>query len=74
VALGVEQGDVVTIIRRPVGAPAYFVTGIVQRIEHSAGPNHWETTLMISPLNVEQGVLQIGATVNNALGSNRVGW
>jgi hypothetical protein len=74
VALGVEQGDVVTIIRRPRGAPAYFVTGVVQRIEHSAGPNMWETTLMISPLNVEQGVLQIGATVNNALGSNRVGW
>jgi hypothetical protein len=65
---------VVTIFRRPLGAPAYTVTGIVQRVEHSAGPNRWETTLMISPLNVEQGVLQIGATLNNTLGSNRVGW
>lgn len=74
-ALGIEQGDVVSIIRRPVGAAAYAVLGVVQRIEHNVGPGIWETTIMVSPVDVEQNVLQIGATSGfNTLGSNRVAW
>lgn len=75
VALGVEQGDVVQVIRRPVGAPAYTVTGVVQQVGQEAGSDHWNTTVSISPLNIEQNILQIGAgTGFNTLGGNRVGW
>jgi hypothetical protein len=62
VALGVELGDVVKVIRRPLGAPSYTVTGVVQKIEHDISPGEWKTTLAISPLNIEQNVLLVGSS------------
>lgn len=73
-ALGVEQGDIVKVIRRPVGGPSYTVVGVVQRVEHDAGPDHWEVTLSISPYSIEANVLQIGQAGFDTLGSNGVGW
>jgi len=73
-ALGIEQGDIVKVIRRPIGGPSYTVMGIVQKIEHDAGPEHWETTISISPYGIEANVLQIGQAGFNTLGTNGVGW
>jgi hypothetical protein len=73
-ALGVEQGDVVKVIRRPVGGPAYTVLGIVSRIEIEVGPDKWDVMMSISPYSIEANVLQLGAAGFNTLGSNAVGW
>lgn len=74
VALSVEQGDIVQVNRRPVGAPPYTVLGIVQEVDHNAGPDSWEVTLSISPYTIEQNVLQLDTAGFNTLGSNRIGW
>lgn len=72
--LSVEQGDVVTVNRRPLGAPAYSVLGVVQKIELEAGPGVGTFTLAISPYSIEANVLQLGRAGFNTLGSSRVGW
>lgn len=73
VALGVEQGDVVKVIRRPLGAPSYTVIGVVQKVEHEIGPDNWQVTLAISPLNIEQNVLLVGSGSFGTLAEG-IGW
>jgi hypothetical protein len=74
VALGVEQGDVVKVNRRPVGGAPYSIVGVVQKVEHTVGPGSWVTTLTISPYTIEANVLQLGVAGFNSVTTNRIGW
>lgn len=47
--LGVEVGDVVTVKRRPIGAPAISFTCIVLQVTHDVGPDKWDVTLTLAP-------------------------
>jgi hypothetical protein len=73
VALGVEQGDIVTVHRRPLGAAPYTVTGLVQQVKHAVGPTTWTTTLAISPLTIETDILLVGTGPFNTLAEG-IGW
>jgi hypothetical protein len=58
-ALAVEQGDIVTVIRNPLGAADITVTCIVQKVEHSIGPSKWQVTLTLAPYFPEGAVVQL---------------
>lgn len=73
VALGIEQGDVIQVARRPVGGTPYIVQGIVQRIEHKVGPNMWQVTLSIAPYTIEAAILNVGQPGYDTLAEG-VGW
>ncbi|MEV0968518.1 hypothetical protein [Microtetraspora glauca] len=75
VALGVEQGDVVRVVRRPIGAPqisgTYEVIAKAHSVDFAAGK--WRTTLSLGPGDPE--VLTADDPVYGQLnGSNVIGW
>jgi hypothetical protein len=74
VALTVEQGDVVKVIRRPLGAPSYTVLCVVQEVDHAGGPEQHDVTLALSPYTIESNVLQLDNGSLATLASNRIGW
>lgn len=73
-ALGLEQGDIVQINRRPVGGPVYSVQGIIQSIDTSGGPSNYSMKLTISPYTIEYGVLQLGNASFDSVTTNRIAW
>jgi hypothetical protein len=73
-ALGVEQGDVVTYNRRPLGAPAITFTGIVQKVQHDIGPGKWQVTLLVTPYAYMSNVLRCDVAGYDAAGNNQLGW
>lgn len=74
VALGIEQGDICQVIRRPLGAPPITSFVIVQKIEHGVQPNEWKTTLNLSPYTIQQNVLQLDTAGYDVVGNNRIAW
>lgn len=61
--LGVEQGDIVTVNRRPVGAPMISQRCMVIGIDHDATPGRWITTLTLVAAPDPVGVLDSGRTL-----------
>lgn len=58
--LGVEQGDLIKINRRPGNAPMVTVEGFVEQIEHQIQPgqsNPWQVTITVSPIFTYYGRL-----------------
>src|SRR6266567_1058480 len=74
VALGVEQGDVVTVNRRPIGAATISLQCIVQKVEHEIGPSRWRTTVTLSPYFPEANVIQLDNSPHNTPGSGVLAW
>lgn len=74
IALGVEQGDVVSVLRRPVGAVPYVLLCIVQKVEHDIGPSKWNTTLTLSPYYPEGNVLQLDTAPFDNPANGVLGW
>lgn len=70
IVLSIQQGDVATVIRRPVGGAVITQKVIVQQVSHTVGPATWQTTLQMSPYEPEDAVLQLDITPFNTLGSN----
>lgn len=66
--LGVEQGDVCSVIRRPIGGAVITELGIVQKIQHDIGPDRWVTTILVVPYAPSNDVLisDTGGTVGAA--------
>lgn len=71
--LSVEQGDIVTVKRSPLGGAPYVVTGIVVQTHLEVGVNKGQNTLSIIPYNIEANIVQVGVTGQNDLG-NGIGW
>lgn len=71
-ALNTEQGDVVTVNRRPVGAPEISLNCMVQQVKHDIGPGRWRTTFSLSPYFPENNVVQLDATGYNKLSDGGV--
>lgn len=46
-ALGVEVGDLLTMNRRPIGAPAISLNVIVLQVQHDIGQDLWQTKLTL---------------------------
>jgi hypothetical protein len=74
VALGVEQGDVAQVNRRPIGAPEISLLCIVQKIEHDIGPSKWLTTVTLAPYFPENAVIQLDNSPYNTPASGVLGW
>lgn len=68
--LGIQQGQVATVTRNPVGGAPITETCIVEKIAHSAGPSLWRTSLQLAPWSPEDAVLQLDVAPNNQLGEN----
>lgn len=73
-ALGVEQGDIVTVNRRPLGAVMISLACIVQKVEHNIGPDLWETTLTLAPYFPENAVIQLDNASFDQLQDGVLGW
>lgn len=73
-ALGIEQGDIVQLTRRPLGGAVITQVCIVQLVSHDVGPDKWETTINMTPYTLASSVLTCDATGYDAVGSNGIGW
>lgn len=74
VALGVEQGDIVTVNRRQIGAAPISLNCIVQQVEQSGGADHWNTILTLAPYYPEGAVIQLDTPGFNTPGSGILPW
>lgn len=72
--LGLEQGDVVTVNRRPIGAVEISLTCIIEQVEHNIGPSLWGVTFTLAPYFPENAVIQLDNTSFNELGDGCLGW
>jgi hypothetical protein len=70
--LGVEIGDLVTVKRRPMGAPVISQTCRVLRITPDTGPGRARWTLELAAADTP--VVVLGDPVKGSLGSNTIGW
>jgi hypothetical protein len=70
--LGIEQGDVCSVIRRPVGGAVISETGIVQKIQHDIGPGRWRTTILVVPYSPAGNVLT--SDYNSTAGTPAIPW
>lgn len=57
--LSLRQGQVATVIRRPIGAPVIQQNCVVQRITHQIGGKTWLYGLQLSPYDLESSILQL---------------
>jgi hypothetical protein len=73
-ALAVEQGDVVTVNRRPIGGAVISLNCMVQQVTHTIGPSYWRVTLSLSPYFPENAVIQLDNGAWNTPGSGALGW
>jgi hypothetical protein len=70
--LGIEQGDIVQVTRRPIGGTVITQTGIVQKVQHDIGPSKWTTTILVVPYSPAGSVLT--ADTNDTVGSAAMPW
>lgn len=73
VVLGAEQGDIVKVIRRPLGGAAYTVLGIVVQTHVEVGVNKGQVTLGIVPYSIEASILKVDDPTYGTL-ANGIGW
>ena len=71
--LALQQAQVVTVNRRPVGGAEISVQAIVQKISHQIGPTLWQTAMEISPYSLEAAVLEADTPGYNVVGNNTLG-
>lgn len=74
IVLGTDLQDSVTVNRRPIGGAILSVTGTIQRISHSIGPNEWDTTYQIAPRFPDNAALVADSATNNTLGNSYLAW
>ena len=70
VVLPLQQGQVATTVRRPVGGAVISEPVIVEKITHDIGPAKWQTSMQLSPYTPEDAVLQLDASGFDVLGEN----
>lgn len=68
--LSLRQGQVATVIRRPVGAPVIQQNCIVQKIQHAIGGKTWQASYQLSPYDLESAVLQLDQPGSDVVGNN----
>jgi hypothetical protein len=69
VILALQQGQVLTVTRRPVGGAVITGQVIIQKIQHEAGPTSWVTSLQLSPYVPEDAILQLDTPGYDVLGN-----
>jgi hypothetical protein len=69
VILALQQGQVVTVTRRPVGGAVVTGSVIIQKIQHEIGPTSWLTSLQLSPYVPEDAILQLDTPGYDVLGN-----
>jgi hypothetical protein len=69
VILALQQGQVVTVTRRPVGGAVVTGQVIIQKIQHDIGPTMWVTSLQLSPYSPENAILQLDTPGYDVLGN-----
>jgi hypothetical protein len=69
VILALQQGQVVTVTRRPAGGAVITGQVIVQKIQHDIGPTSWVTSLQLSPYSPENAILQLDTAGYDVLGN-----
>ena len=75
VVLSLDIGDVVSVVRRPVGGAVISQAGIIERVKHSIGPGKWTTTYQLSPYTVEGAVLTVNGSGDYGLAADsNLGW
>lgn len=73
--LTIEQGDIVTVIRRPVGFPNPIELIVqVQSVAVSVGPDTFTMTFKVTPYYPEGEALQADTTGYNTLGNMKIAW
>jgi len=76
--LGAEIGDLVTVNRRPPGAPMVSVVGFIESIAHNITPGQdsptWQTSVQISPLFTYYGrCAALWSTMSGTAGAGSTG-
>lgn len=72
--LRLEQGDVVTVNRRPVGVTPISLNCMIQKIEIEAGPNLLDVTFTLSPYFPANSVLRADDATFGVLGNTSLPW
>jgi hypothetical protein len=72
--LSLDIGNVVTVIRRPIGGAIITETGIIEKVQHAIGPGHWITTYQLSPWQVQENVLTVDGNTYANSSANTLGW
>ena len=62
--LHLDIGDIVTVIRRPIGAPPIEQACIIERVQHDIGASFWKITYQLSPYAVSSTVMTVDGTTN----------
>ena len=62
--LHLDIGDIVTVIRRPIGAPPISQACIIERIQHDIGASYWKVTFQLSPYAVGNAVMTVDGSTN----------
>jgi hypothetical protein len=68
VVLMLQQGQVLTVTRTPVGGAQITGQVIIQKIQHDIGPTYWRTSLQLSPYSPENAILQLDTPTYDVLG------
>jgi hypothetical protein len=68
--LSLQQGNVTTVNRRPVGGAPISVSVLVQKVTHNIGPGMWQTSYEMSPYTPLSAVLQLDAPGYDEIGGN----
>jgi hypothetical protein len=71
--LSLQQGQVALVVRTPVGGAQISELVLIEKITHSAGPDHWMFECELSPYVPEDAIVQLDATGYDVLGSNTLG-
>ena len=66
--LALQQAQLVTVTRRPVGGAVISAEALIQKVSHSIGPSLWQTTYEISPYSLEAAVLEADSPGYSTLG------
>jgi hypothetical protein len=70
VILPLQQGQVVTVTRSPVGGATITGNCLTEKIAHAIGPAAWQTAVQASPYIPEGNVLQLDNPGGDTLGGN----
>lgn len=71
--LSVEQGDIATVTRTPLGGAPITTLVIVQAVHHEVDADDWKVTVQATPYFPGNAVLQCDSS-NNTLGQNTLAW
>jgi Putative Ig domain len=69
-----EQGSIVTVNRRAIGAPVISLNCMIQKVEVHAGPDLLTVIFTLSPYFPGNAVLQLDGATNATLGATALPW